>query len=89
MTTRRTNKKLPLKAREKPELKLQDFFQALYKSEVYIHIKYIFARLFYLAQTLLVGFIIQHVWNFAMIKWFDGEHQVNLFEAAILWICVY
>lgn len=90
MTARATRrKKLPLAPVVKKELTLKDFFKALYKSEVKIHIEYILKRLAYLLQTLVIGWIIQYVWNFAMIKWSDGEHQVNLFEAAILWICVY
>lgn len=86
-TTRRRKSKIVPSTNT--ELKLKDFFKALYNSEAYIHIKYILDRLFYLCQTLIIGWLIQYVWNFAMIKWFEGEYQVNLFEAAILWICVY
>lgn len=82
-------KRIPIKNVPQKELTLKDFFKALYKSEAKIHIEYIFKRLAYLAQTLLIGWIIQFVWNYSMVKWFDGEYQVNLFEAAILWICVY
>ena len=85
----RTPKRIPIANKPKTELKLADIFNAFYKSELYIHVKYIFARLFYLSQTLVIGWIIQFVWNLAMEKWFEGEHQINLFEAAILWICVY
>jgi hypothetical protein len=91
MTTRNQTrkKKLPIVPETTIELKLGDIFKAFYKSELYIHMKYIFARLFYLLQTLIIGWLIQYVWNYSMIKWFEGEYQVNLFEAAILWICVY
>jgi len=89
MTTRSRTRKIPLASKNKNELKLEDIFKAFYKSELYIHVKYIFERLFYLLQTLFIGWIIQFVWNFSMVKWFQGNYQVNLFEAAILWICVY
>jgi hypothetical protein len=82
-------KRLPIKNEVVRELTLKDFFRALYKSEAKIHFEYILKRLAYLAQTLVIGWLIQYVWNYAMILWFNGEHQVNLFEAAILWICVY
>jgi hypothetical protein len=88
-TRTRKSKTLPLTAKRKSELKLEDIFKAFYKSELYIHVKYIGARLFYLLQTLVIGWFIQFFWNLAMVQWFNGEHQVNLFEAAILWICVY
>ena len=90
MTTRATRrKKLPLAPVEKKELTLKDFIKALYKSEVKIHIQYILIRLAYIFQTLLIAWIMQYVWNSAMIKWFDGDYQMGIFEAAILWICVY
>lgn len=82
-------KRIPIKNAIQKDLTLKDFFKALYKSEAKIHIEYILKRLAYLAQTLVIGYIIQYVWNFCMITWFEGDHQVNLFEAAILWICVY
>jgi len=43
----------------------------------------------YLIITLLVGFCMQYCWNFASDKWFDGEYHMSLFEAAILWVCIY
>lgn len=89
-STRR--KKLPIEVKtntEISELSFRNLFKAVYKSEIWIHIKYIFERFFYLLQTLLIGSVIQYFWNLAMVKWFAGEYQVNLFEAAILWICVY
>ena len=86
----RRRKTLPItRSTKKAELKLEDIFKAFYKSELYIHVKYIGARLFYLLQTLVIGWFIQLIWNWSMVKWFNGDYQVNLFEAAILWICVY
>lgn len=86
----RRRKTIPItRSATKAELKMGDIFKAFYKSELYIHVKYIGARLFYLLQTLVIGWFIQFFWNLAMVQWFEGEHQVNLFEAAILWICVY
>ena len=85
----RAKRKTVIPTTHKPELKFDDFCRAFYKTTLYIHVKYIFARLFYLVQTLIIGWFIQFVWNIIMVKWFDGMYQVNLFEAAILWICVY
>jgi hypothetical protein len=82
-------KRIPIKNEIVKELTIKDFFRALYKSEAKIHIEYILKRLAYLLQTLAIGWLIQYIWNYCMVIWFNGDYQVNLFEAAILWICVY
>ena len=82
-------KRIPIKNEIVKELTLKDFFKALYKSEAKLHIEYIVKRLAYLVQTLAIAWIIQYIWNHAMLNFLDGNYQVNLFEAAILWVCVY
>ncbi len=53
------------------------------------HLSYILLCFRYLVITLLVGFCIQYCWNFASDRWFDGVYHMSLFEAAILWVCIY
>lgn len=71
------------------ESNIKQIFNAVTASEEMVHFKYIMGRLWYLLLVLGMGFLIQWVWNAAMIQWCDGAHQVGLFEAAILWVCVY
>ena len=53
------------------------------------HLSYIILCIRYLIITLIVGFCIQYCWNFVNDKWFGGEYHMSLFEATILWVCIY
>jgi hypothetical protein len=96
MTTRRTTKK-PLVKKKQPSVathkptdnSIKHVFSTLLKSKEFKHLEYIGGRLVYLLYMLGMGFLIQWAWNSVMIHWCGGEHQVNLFEAAILWVCIY
>lgn len=50
---------------------------------------YILDRVRYLLVTLLAGFIIQYVWNNTVGVLSEGEYMMHMFEAAILWVCIY
>jgi len=91
MTTRqRTAKKqTPIGKCSFADSSIKQIFNAITASEKMAHFKYIINRLWYLLLVLGMGFLIQWVWNTAMIYWCDGAYQVGLFEAAILWVCVY
>ena len=58
-------------------------------SEVGQHTLHILKCIRYLLTILFAGFIIHKGWNAAMIMWLDGQYQISLFEAAILWACIY
>jgi hypothetical protein len=58
-------------------------------SETGQHTLHILNCIRYLFVILLAGFIIHTSWNAAMIAWFNGQYQISLFEAAILWACIY
>lgn len=90
-TNRRKSKTNYRRSPSKPpeESNINRIFNAVSASEEMVHFKYIMGRLWYLLLVLGMGFLIQWVWNLAMIAWCDGAHQVGLFEAAILWVCVY
>jgi hypothetical protein len=88
MTTRRTRKRTP-KAEPEPVSKIKQIFKWIQAEEQIEHFKYILNRLFYLLMVLCMGFIIQWVWNTIMDLCLDGQYQINMFEAAILWVCVY
>jgi hypothetical protein len=88
MTTRRTRKRTP-KAEPEPVSKIKQIFKWIQAEEQIEHFKYILNRLFYLLMVLCMGFIIQWVWNITIGAWFGEEYQINMFEAAILWVCVY
>ena len=64
---------------------LQDFS----KTSTGEHLSYILLCLRYLVITLIVGFCIQYCWNLVDTKWFGGEYHMSLFEATILWVCIY
>lgn len=89
-TTKRTRKKTVTKPQpSEPESRIKKIFKWLQAEEQIEHFKYILNRLFYLLIVLGMGFFIQLVWNFVVGQFFDGEYQINMFEAAILWVCVY
>jgi hypothetical protein len=87
MTARKNNRLPTPKPNQKVNLK--NFCKVVSSTEFWAHIKYIFERLFYIFQTLLIGLVIQYIWNFFMLKCMNGEHQINLFESSVLWIWLY
>lgn len=54
-----------------------------------LHTLHVLNCIRYLCAILLAGFIFHKVWNTIMIAWFDGQYQISLFEASILWACIY
>lgn len=45
-------------------------------------------KLFKLLQVLFIAFLIQHFWNFLITKHFGDDYHMDMFQAAILWICM-
>ena len=97
MTTRRKNtrksKSPPRQTSSRkviqPQSSIRQIFNAAISSEEMEHFKYFISRLRYLLIVIGMGFLIQWGWNAAMDAWFDGDYEIGLFEAAILWVCVY
>jgi hypothetical protein len=88
-TKRNTRRKKPLtpKIEIKPVTeKLLDF---IFSEDKLTNYKYILNRIVYLLWVLFMAFIIQKGWNTSMDYFLDGQYQMGLFEAAILWVCVY
>lgn len=50
---------------------------------------YIFNRLLYLVMVMIMAVFVQFSWNSTMDMLFQGQHHMGLFEAAILWVCIY
>jgi hypothetical protein len=72
-----------------PNNSLVGLLKAFSKTKTGEHLAYILLCLRYLVITLIVGFCIQYCWNFFNDKWFGGEYHMSLFEATILWVCIY
>jgi hypothetical protein len=59
------------------------------KSKAGKHTIHVLNCLRYLLFILIAGIVIHKSWNAMMILAFKGEYQISMFEAAILWACVF
>lgn len=57
--------------------------------EIKITAKYCIEQLLYLFVILFAAILIQNMWNFIDSRFFDSQHPITTFEAAVLWICIY
>ncbi len=58
-------------------------------SGVWQQVTHVLSCLKYLLGVLIAGIIIHKSWNALMVAFFDGNYQIGMFEAAILWACVF
>lgn len=81
-----------MRARKIP-LKQQSVFSKIKtqftNSEAGQHTLHILKCTKYLLSILLAGFVFHKLWNIVMITWFGGQYQISMFEASILWACIY
>ena len=59
------------------------------KSTAGQHTIHILSCLKYMLVILIAGIVISTAWNAVMNAWFQGKYQISMFEAAILWACLY
>jgi hypothetical protein len=85
---RRTRTKVPA-VPLKPHERVIKYIKEFKDSEHGEHISYIVNRLFYLMMVMLMAVFVQFSWNTAMDTFFNGQYHMSLFEAAILWVCIY
>ena len=73
----------------KPHERVVKYIKEFKDSEHGEHVAYIFNRLIYLMMIMIMGVFVQFSWNSVMDAFFQGQHHMSLFEAAILWVCIY
>jgi hypothetical protein len=73
----------------KPHERVIKYVKEFKDSEHGEHVAYVFNRLVYLMMVMIMGVFVQFVWNSAMDQFFQGQYHMSLFEAAILWVCIY
>lgn len=88
MRRRTTRAKLPA-VPLKPHERIIKYLKEFSGSEHGEHITYIANRLCYLVMVMIIAAFIQFAWNSTMNMFFQGEHQMDIFQAAILWVCIY
>ena len=89
MTTRRRPARTSQASPSKPEGGLKRLFKKFTSAKQIKDFKHILNSLLYLLMVLLVGVIIQYVWNSAMSLLDIEGYHMTIFEAAILWVCIY
>ena len=85
---RKTRAKVPATPL-KPHERVVKYIKEFKSSEHGEHVAYIFNRLMYLVMVMIMAVFVQFSWNSVMDLLFHGQHHMGLFEAAILWVCIY